>query len=458
MTISVIQTINNEGANPGTTQQPSGMTTSAAQFVPGSAFLGVTTVACYGGAHTSWSLTDTEGNTYTDEAEAIGTVGNINESQQLSLWFCPSVKGTANPNVLDQKYNGGDCDYQALHGYLLSITNGAASVVGQALHNIQNDLPPGTNNVTVGPFPVTAADVPCTLYAFFTNISELGANYTPTPGTGMTLVDEAWKFFEPANLNNLLVVKLDITAAGSYTATANQPSTVNEYMQAVGIVIKETPPVTTTPPTNTNADIILTAAQVAALVAGTPVTINVGVALTPPAATTTPPPPPPPPSKIVIAQNGATPIWPQNYSWNCVTTYNDTTDGGNGNAACIKVAINGQWGGFLPSNNNNVVTDFSACSYIYVDLKPTVANQTWAVYFEKGGDTPIAGAGALIDGTGTYGPAPVVGKWATYKIPVSVLFIDSVLGNVSKEIYKGAVQDKTGLGTNLFYVDNWYGA
>jgi hypothetical protein len=47
-----------------------------------------------------------------------------------------------------------------------------------------------------------------------------------------------------------------------------------------------------------------------------------------------------------------------------------------------------------------------------------------------------------------YGPAPVVGKWATYTVPLSDL---GVLGTM---IYKFCIQDQTGLSNVAWYVDN----
>ena len=77
-------------------------------------------------------------------------------------------------------------------------------------------------------------------------------------------------------------------------------------------------------------------------------------------------------------------------------------------------------------------------------LKPTVANQSWSVYFVKVGDIPV---GISID-VAHYGPAPVAGKWNTYTVPL----VD--LGVLGTTIYKFAIQDKTGLSNNTWDVDN----
>jgi len=181
---------------------------------------------------------------------------------------------------------------------------------------------------------------------------------------------------------------------------------------------------------------------------------------------TTPPPPPPPPGEtltVVFAQNGATPLLPQDYSYNCVDSHADISDGGNGNPACIKVTLTGMWGGFQPSNDNGQSTDFSKCTNIVIDLKPTQPGQQWSLQFLKAGDTPIkdpTGAGVRAVLPGAFGPAPVVGQWGRYTIPKNLLMTDYSTGvavDVSGAIYKGAVQDQTGKTINTWYVDNWGG-
>ena len=77
-------------------------------------------------------------------------------------------------------------------------------------------------------------------------------------------------------------------------------------------------------------------------------------------------------------------------------------------------------------------------------LKPTLARQSIQVYFEKPGDVPT---GVTVDAF-KYGPAPVPGQWATYKIPLADL------GVAGAHIFKFAIQDETGLANNVFYLDN----
>ena len=184
-----------------------------------------------------------------------------------------------------------------------------------------------------------------------------------------------------------------------------------------------------------------------------------------PVSTGTPPPPPPPGEtlKVVFAQNGATPLLPEDYSYSCTDARADISDGGNGNSACIKIALTGMWGGFQPSNDNTHSTDFSQCTSIVIDLKPTQPNQQWSLQFLKAGDTPIVGpTGQPVRAVlpGAYGPAPVVGQWGRYTIPKALLMTDYSAGtavDVSKTMYKGAVQDQSGKTINVWYVDNWGG-
>jgi hypothetical protein len=77
-------------------------------------------------------------------------------------------------------------------------------------------------------------------------------------------------------------------------------------------------------------------------------------------------------------------------------------------------------------------------------LKPTVANQTWTCFFTAVGATTSGPSINVLD----YGPAPVVGQWGIYTIPLSVLGVSGAT------IQTMAIQDQTGLASNTWYVDN----
>jgi hypothetical protein len=135
--------------------------------------------------------------------------------------------------------------------------------------------------------------------------------------------------------------------------------------------------------------------------------------------------------------------WPGDYSFVAVPNYSDTSGGPLSGAHDIKVTVTGAWGGWLPYAQN---WNFNSAPYTKLTfaLKPTVANQQWSVYFVKVGDVPV---GIYLD-VSKYGPAPVVGQWNTYTVPLSDL---GVLGTA---IYKFCIQDRTGLSSNVWYVDN----
>jgi hypothetical protein len=71
------------------------------------------------------------------------------------------------------------------------------------------------------------------------------------------------------------------------------------------------------------------------------------------------------------------------------------------------------------------------------------------VFAEGAGDTGIASAVSV----NAYGPAPKVGVWAQYKIPLKSFMTNSKLG-LETAMYKFGLQDQTGRSTNTFYVDN----
>lgn len=135
--------------------------------------------------------------------------------------------------------------------------------------------------------------------------------------------------------------------------------------------------------------------------------------------------------------------WPGDYSYEAVPNYSDTSGAPLSGGHDIKVTLTSAWGGWLPYAQN---WSFNSAGYTKLTfaLKPTVANQSWQVFFVKVGDVPV---GIYVDPT-KYGPAPVAGQWNTYTIPLSDL---GVLGTT---IYKFGIADQTGLSNNVWYVDN----
>jgi hypothetical protein len=82
--------------------------------------------------------------------------------------------------------------------------------------------------------------------------------------------------------------------------------------------------------------------------------------------------------------------------------------------------------------------EVGAFNTMTIDLKPTIANQTWNLAINsRGPNGDIYGTPAeqvILGGTDeTYGPTAVAGQWATYKIPLARLAMgfSTVVGSVS---------------------------
>jgi len=91
----------------------------------------------------------------------------------------------------------------------------------------------------------------------------------------------------------------------------------------------------------------------------------------------------------------------------------------------------------------NWVFDTTPYNYLRFALKPTVANQTAQVYFMLVGDKPVVRASIRSIRPGAGGGA--------------VERVHHPIGRhrVAKtKIYKFAIQDQTGLASNVFYVDD----
>jgi Calx-beta domain/Putative Ig domain len=154
-----------------------------------------------------------------------------------------------------------------------------------------------------------------------------------------------------------------------------------------------------------------------------------------------------------VYYNGAmSPNWPYDYSWSGLQVeYSDAT--GNPLTPPYDIKATGVvYAGWQPASLNWSF-DVTGCNYLTFALKPTVANQKWAIAFLYVGDidTNIAIGTAS---NATYGPInPVVGQWNVYKIPLTAFFPGGV---VPPNIYKFHIQDQTGNGgaNNVWYIDN----
>jgi hypothetical protein len=127
--------------------------------------------------------------------------------------------------------------------------------------------------------------------------------------------------------------------------------------------------------------------------------------------------------------------WAGDYSYGAVIDWKDTAGKPESGPYDIAVHVLGQGGGFQPFAGNVVPfydLEAGAFGYFSIDLKPTVNGQAWRLSMisrlPPGDVYPWAAVNLA-----NYGPAPVAGKWATYKIPLSALSIGktSFVGSIS---------------------------
>jgi hypothetical protein len=135
--------------------------------------------------------------------------------------------------------------------------------------------------------------------------------------------------------------------------------------------------------------------------------------------------------------------WPGDYSFVSTVDYKDTSGSPQTPPYDIKWTVTGAWGGFQPYATNWSF-DTTPYTYLRFSMKPTIAGQQAQVYFMLVGDIPVGVTVNVLN----YGPAPVVGQWATYTIPLKDI------GVANTNVYKFAIQDQTGLGHNVVYLDD----
>ena len=117
--------------------------------------------------------------------------------------------------------------------------------------------------------------------------------------------------------------------------------------------------------------------------------------------------------------------WEGDYSYGVSVSYTDSAGAPVSGTHDIAVTSSGAGGGFQPFAGKVVPwfdMEAGAFGYVSMDLKPTNAAQVWrlsAISRLPPGDVYPWSSVSLAD----YGPAPVAGKWATYKIPLSALTV-----------------------------------
>jgi hypothetical protein len=178
--------------------------------------------------------------------------------------------------------------------------------------------------------------------------------------------------------------------------------------------------------------LIISPADLALLNAGKSVAMS-------PSATPIPPTPVPTPGSSVYA-NGQF-LWAGDWSFAGQPNYSDLV--GKPGGKCVGFTVMQPWGGWLPYAPG-LKFDTTAYKSLLVSLKPTGTNQKWSAYCVAAGDTPDGHAVDILK----YGPAPQQNVWNNYVIPLA----DMQLTN--KMILKFAIQDQTGLASNVWYVDN----
>jgi hypothetical protein len=148
--------------------------------------------------------------------------------------------------------------------------------------------------------------------------------------------------------------------------------------------------------------------------------------------------------------------WISDYSWNGKADYHDTSGQPQGGTADICFTIAAPNGGFqpycIPSGTNGPGFDTSKYKYLVYDIKPTMANQIIATAFDANNDTPDGpggGVSLVVPGSTKYGPAPVVGKWGSYKAPLADFGLTNPL------VMKLTIADGTGQPSGTkFFIDN----
>ncbi len=161
------------------------------------------------------------------------------------------------------------------------------------------------------------------------------------------------------------------------------------------------------------------------------------------------PPPAPPVAAADTVYNNGVFAWPGDYDYAAVANYKDPACAEGGTLGLsIKTSAWGAWQPYAPGWNFDL-TPYGKGGFLLFDLKPTVSGQVWSIFALKVGDKPITGPARLVS---SYGAAPVAGKWATYKVPLADFMTDN--GVQLFAIYKFDIQDKSGLASNSWCVNN----
>lgn len=150
-----------------------------------------------------------------------------------------------------------------------------------------------------------------------------------------------------------------------------------------------------------------------------------------------------------VYQNGQF-NWTSHFSFNGTPNLADTSGKPVGGKADIAFTLATPFGGYQPYLAGGF--DTSKYKYLTYSIKPTVANQIIATGFAANNDAadgPPGGVNVVAPGLTKYGPAPVVGQWATYKIPLADFGLTNPL------VLKFSIADGSGdPAGSIIYFDN----
>ncbi|MGA2619207.1 MAG: hypothetical protein ABSF26_16485 [Thermoguttaceae bacterium] len=112
-----------------------------------------------------------------------------------------------------------------------------------------------------------------------------------------------------------------------------------------------------------------------------------------------------------------------------VQNYKDTAGVPQSGTTDISITSRSMWGYTQPFSGAPIsppwALDINAFKYMTLDLKPTLPKQSWNLCIISRVPPGDIYNKAQVILPGKYGPTPVVGKWATYKVPLADLAIGS---------------------------------
>ena len=199
--------------------------------------------------------------------------------------------------------------------------------------------------------------------------------------------------------------------------------------------------------------ITIDAADLALLNAGKAVLMQPAAVIGP----TGPTGPPPASGTYVIYSNGVY-NWPGDYNSNAISDYKNVGNQPPGQTACQKITFTAPWGEWLPYSHANPgpFLDISTCcgggpaTRIQFKLKATQPNQGVSLYCVSAGDQqPPPSVPGYVSAPGVF----PVGTWVTQTVELSTLGLGPGLW-AGMSLYKLGMQDKTGLSSNIIYVDD----